>query len=77
LQPFSRCAKNSAWGEVFGGKNFGAKYPKAIERLMRGRDELLAFYNFPAQHWQNIRTSNPIESALATIRNRTKRTKAV
>ncbi len=56
-------------------ENFDAKYPKATECLMRDRDELLAFYDFPAQHWQSIRTSNPIESAFATIRHRTKRTK--
>ncbi len=42
---------------------------------MRDRDELLSFHDFPAQHWQSIRTSNPIESAFATIGHRTKRTK--
>ena len=41
----------------------------------KDRDELLTIYDFPAQHWQSIRTSNPIESAFATIRHRTKRTK--
>jgi hypothetical protein len=54
---------------------FEAKYPKATECLLKDRDELLTFYDFPAQHWQSIRTSNPIESAFATIRHRTKRTK--
>jgi len=54
---------------------YEAKYPKATECLVKDRDELLTFYNFPAQHWQSIRTSNPIESAFATIRHRTKRTK--
>lgn len=54
---------------------FEAKYPKATECLLKERDELLTFYDFPAQHWQSIRTSNPIESAFATIRHRTKRTK--
>ena len=54
---------------------FEAKYPKATECLIRDRDELLTFYDFPARHWQSIRTSNPIESAFATIRHRTKRTK--
>jgi transposase-like protein len=43
--------------------------------LIKDRDELLTFYDFPAQHWQSIRTSNPIESAFATIRHQTKRTK--
>ena len=56
-------------------ETFEAKYPKATECLIRDRDELLTFYDFPAQHWQSIRTSNPIESAFATIRHRTKRTK--
>ena len=55
--------------------SFEAKYPKAAECLIKDRDELLTFYDFPAQHWQSIRTSNPIESAFATIRHRTKRTK--
>ena len=52
-----------------------AKFPKATLSLQKDRDELMAFYDFPAQHWQSIRTSNPIESAFATIRHRTKRTK--
>ena len=43
--------------------------------LQKDRDELMAFFDFPAQHWQSIRTSNPIESAFATIRHRTKRSK--
>ena len=54
---------------------FKAKYPKATECLIKDRDEVLTFYDFPAQHWQSIRTSNPIESAFATIRHRTRRTK--
>ena len=56
-------------------KTYEAKYPKATECLVKDREELLAFFDFPAQHWQSIRTSNPIESAFATIRHRTKRTK--
>lgn len=51
------------------------KYPKAALCLEKDRDELMAFYDFPAQHWQSIRTSNPIESAFGTIRHRTKRSK--
>jgi transposase-like protein len=43
--------------------------------LQKDRDELMAFFDFPAQHWQSIRTSNPIESAFATIRHRTKHSK--
>ncbi len=56
-------------------KDYGAKYPKAVECLKKGRAVLLAFYDFPAEHWTHIRTSNPIESTFATIRHRTTRTK--
>ncbi|AGI69021.1 IS256-family transposase [Octadecabacter antarcticus 307] len=51
------------------------KYPKVALCLQKDRDELMALFDFPAQHWQSIRTSNPIESAFATIRHRTKRSK--
>jgi transposase-like protein len=51
------------------------KYPKATLCLQKDREELMAFYDFPAQHWQSIRTSNPIESTFGTIRHRTKRSK--
>ena len=51
------------------------KYPKATTCLQKDREELMAFYDFPAPHWQSIRTSNPIESTFATIRHRTKRSK--
>ncbi len=56
------------------GEIIGAKYPKAIECLTKDRDDLLAFYDFPAEHWKHIRTTNPIESTFATIRLRTRRT---
>ena len=52
-----------------------AKYPKATECLSKDRQALLAFYEFPAEHWIHLRTTNPIESAFATIRHRTDRTK--
>jgi len=52
---------------------FSAKYPKAMECLNKDREELLAFYDFPAEHWIHIRTTNPIESAFATVRLRTKK----
>jgi transposase-like protein len=52
---------------------FGSKYPGAMERLRKDREELLAFYDFPAEHWVHIRTTNPIESTFATVRLRTKR----
>ncbi len=57
------------------GRDFGAKYPKAVEKVVKDRTALLAFYDFPAEHWIHIRTTNPIESSFATIRHRTTRTK--
>ena len=56
-------------------KIYEPKYPKAALCLQKDRAELMAFFDFPAQHWQSIRTSNPIESAFATIRHRTKPSK--
>jgi putative transposase len=52
-----------------------AKYPKATECLGKDREELLVFYDFPAEHWLHLRTTNPIESVLATVRLRTCKTK--
>jgi len=54
---------------------FSDKYPKATDNLASDRDRLLAFYNFPAAHWQHLRTTNPIESTFATIRLRTAKTR--
>jgi putative transposase len=54
---------------------YQAKYPKATQCLVKDRDSLLAFYDFPAEHWVHIRTTNPIESAFATIRHRSDRAK--
>ena len=51
------------------------KYEKAAECLEKDRDALLAFYDFPAEHWKHLRTSNPIESTFATVRHRTIRSK--
>jgi putative transposase len=56
-------------------KTYEAKYPKAVECLTKDRDVLLAFYDFPAEQWIHLRTTNPIESTFATVRLRTKRTK--
>lgn len=56
-------------------KTYEAKYPKATLCLQKDREELMAFYGFPAKHWQSLRTSNPIESTFGTIRHRTKRSK--
>jgi putative transposase len=60
--------------DVFAEK-YGAKYPKAVECLIKDRRQMLAFYDFPAEHWDHLRTSNPIESVFATVRHRTIRTK--
>jgi putative transposase len=54
---------------------FAAKQPKATECLLKDRFELLAFYDFPAEHWMHLRSTNPIESVFATVRLRTYRTK--
>lgn len=56
-------------------KTYEDKYPKATLTLQKDREELLAFYDFPAVHWQSLRTTNPIESTFGTIRHRTKRSK--
>jgi transposase-like protein len=53
----------------------GAKYPKVVKRITDDEDELLAFFDFPAEHWIHLRTTNPIESTFATVRLRTKVTK--
>ena len=55
--------------------DYGAKYPKAVESLMRDQDKLLAFFDFPAEHWKHLRTTNPIESSFATVRLRQRVTK--
>lgn len=51
------------------------KWDKAVAKLVKDRDALLTFYDYPAEHSKHIRTSNPIESTFATVRHRTKRTK--
>ena len=56
-------------------KTYGVKYDKAVGKLTKDRDVLLAFYDFPAEHWKHIRTTNPIESTFATVRHRTDKTK--
>jgi transposase-like protein len=56
-------------------KQYGAKFPKAVKKITDDVDELLAFYDFPAEHWIHLRTTNPIESTFATVRLRTKVTK--
>ncbi|MEV1082575.1 IS256 family transposase [Streptomyces sp. NPDC050211] len=56
-------------------KTYGAKFPKAVKKITDDVDELLAFYDFPAEHWIHLRTTNPIESTFATVRLRTKVTR--
>jgi transposase-like protein len=56
-------------------KTYEAKYPKAVECLVKDREALLAFYDFPAEHWVHLRTTNPIESTFATVRLRTDKTR--
>ena len=85
LQPKAKAALHEIWmaeTKVAAQKAFdefvasyGAKYPKATECLAKDRDALLAFYDFPAEHWIHIRTTNVIESSFATVRHRTDRTK--
>ena len=54
---------------------YKAKYPKAVECLVKDKDVLFTFYDFPAEHWLHLRTTNPIESTFATVRHRTRQTK--
>ena len=56
-------------------EEFGAKYPKALEKLDKDWRALTAFYDFPAEHWRHLRTTNPIESSFATVKLRTRVTK--
>src|SRR5262249_54808638 len=60
--------------DVFADK-YNAKYDKAVACLTKDREALLAFFDFPAEHWDHLRTSNPIESVFARVRHRTMRTK--
>jgi putative transposase len=56
-------------------EKYGAKYARAADCLSKDREALLAFFDFPAEHWDHLRTTNPIESVFATVRHRTVRTK--
>lgn len=85
VQPRAREAIHEIWmaetrksaNEAFDAflEKYGAKYPQACECLKKDRAELLSFYDFPAEHWRHLRTTNPIESTFATIRLRHRRTK--
>lgn len=72
-QAETREAANKAFDHFL--EKYRAKYPKACETLNKDRDVLLTFYDFPAEHWAHLRTTNPIESTFATIRLRHRRTK--
>jgi putative transposase len=54
---------------------YSAKYPKATECLLKNEKELLAFYDFPGEHWIHLRTTNPIESNFATVKHRTRKSR--
>lgn len=69
----SRDAANDAFDVLLA--RFSAKYPAAMKKLEKDREELLAFYDFPSEHWASIRTTKPIESAFATVRLRSRRAK--
>ena len=56
-------------------ESFSPKYPGAMDCLAKDKDSMLAFYDYPAENWQHIRTTNPIESVFATVRLRTAKTK--
>lgn len=72
-QAETRAGAGAAMG-VFAEK-YGPKYEKAVTCLTKDREALLAFYDFPAEHWDHLRTANPIESVFATVRHRTVRTR--
>ena len=70
----SGCAETKADAEEafdFFVRAYRAKYDKAVECLTKDRDRLLTFYDFPAEHWKHVRSTNPIESTFATVRLRT------
>lgn len=56
-------------------KTYQAKYPKATDCLQKDREELFAFYDFPAEHWIHLRTTNPIESVFSAVKHRQKKTR--
>ena len=66
--------RDEGYADIFLDR-FSDKYPKATECLRKDREDLLAFYDFPAVHWIHIRTTNPIESTFSTVRLRTAKTR--
>jgi transposase-like protein len=85
LQPQAKAKLNDIWQAATRADaeqafdlflaTYEAKYPKATDCLRKDRDVLLTFYDFPAEHWRHVRTTNPIESTFATVRLRHRRTK--
>lgn len=69
----TRKEAHKAWEQFF--KLYQAKYPKACACLQKDKDVLLTFYDYPAEHWSHLRTTNPIESTFASVRHRTRQTK--
>jgi transposase-like protein len=69
----TRAQALEAYGEFLA--LYGAKHPKACECLQKDKDVLFTFYDFPAEHWRHLRTTNPIESTFATVRHRSRQTK--
>jgi transposase-like protein len=69
----TREAAEKAWQAFV--RDYQAKYPRAVAKLEKDRDVLLTFFDFPAEHWRHIRSSNAIESTFATVRHRSSRTK--
>lgn len=67
--------KEAAAALALFSKKYGDKYPKGVACLTKDEEAMLAFFDFPAEHWGHLRTSNPIESVFATVRHRTVRTK--
>jgi putative transposase len=83
IRPNARCRK-SGWPKTKAAaelafdafiESYTPKYEKAADCLSKDRDTLLAFYDFPAEHWKHLRTTNPIESTFATVRHRPIRSK--
>lgn len=85
LQPTVKAASHEIWMSdgrdnaekalLLCVKNYEARYPKAMDFLLKNQESLLVFDDFPAEHWSHIRTTNPIESVFATVRLRTTKTK--
>ena len=72
LIPFANCVNCHRSNDLLTARAYGAKFPKAVVKITDALDQLIAFYDFPAEH---LRTTNPIESTFSTVRDRSKITK--